>query len=148
MTIHCPTPEPPITMLACARLGLVHFGCLRRIQRRRLVAGGGLRQPRWCTDGYYRAGKIVIKPSADIAVDTAAKEGHKVEKVLAWRRYQAGIFGDAHGAGPRLLHGRRIEAVKRVKIDPVSMEAEDPLFLMYTSGTTGKPKGCQHRTGG
>ena len=56
---------------------------------------------------------------------------------------------DADGRGPRLLRGRchrRVPA--RVVVPPTSMPAEAPLFLMYTSGTTGRPKGAQHSTGG
>ncbi len=90
VTIHMPmVPELPITMLACARLGIIHS----------VVFGGfsgeacGMRaadsqEPVLITmDGYYRNGKMLDhKASAEIAHRDGAKEGHKIEKVLVWRR--------------------------------------------------------------
>jgi acetyl-CoA synthetase len=153
VTIHMPMiPELPITMLACARLGIIHsvvFGGFSG-EAAGLRAADSASRAMIYADGYYRNGKVVDhKPGADIAVGVAAKEGHTVEKVLVWRRHH----GRALSASP-MVAGRDyyVDEVsrdfKRVKVDPVSMDADDPLFLMYTSGTTGKPKGCQHRTGG
>jgi acetyl-CoA synthetase len=153
VTIHMPMiPELPITMLACARLGIIHsvvFGGFSGEAAGLRAADSGSRVMIYA-DGYYRNGKIVDhKPSADIAVETAAREGQKVEKVLVWRRYSGRNLSTAP-----MVQGRDhfmdevLKDFKRAKVDPISMDAEAPLFLMYTSGTTGKPKGCQHRTGG
>jgi acetyl-CoA synthetase len=153
VTIHMPMiPELPITMLACARLGLIHsvvFGGFSGEAAGLRAADSGSRVMVYA-DGYYRSGKIIDhKPSADIALDAAQKEGMKVEKVLVWRRYPGKYL-----SSKPMVEGRDYfmdDVLKKftgARVDPVSMESEDPLFLMYTSGTTGKPKGCQHRTGG
>jgi acetyl-CoA synthetase len=153
VTLHLPmTAELPITMLACARLGVIHsvvFGgfspsaCADRAvdsQSRVLIT----------IDGYYRGGKwIDHKKNADEAFDISRKEGHEIEKVLVWERHPG-----KYGSGAPLVANRDfsmnevLKKYRRVKVAPVSMPAEAPLFLMYTSGTTGKPKGCQHSTGG
>jgi len=153
VTIHMPMiPELPITMLACARLGVVHsvvFGGFSGEACGLRAADSGSRVLIYA-DGYWRNGKWVDhKPSADIAVQTAKKEGQDVDKVLVWKRY-AGKYGSE----TPMIMGRDFfidEVLKDYRgqiVAPVSQDAEAPLFLMYTSGTTGKPKGCQHRTGG
>src|ERR1035438_6500756 len=153
VTIHMPMlAQLPITMLACARLGIIHsvvFGGFSGEACGTRISDSGSRVL-ITIDGYYRSGKMLNhKSQADIAVAIAAQEGHKVDKVLVWRRHP----GQYASASP-MVEGRDYfvdEELKKFsgkRVDPVSMDSEAPLFLMYTSGSTGKPKGCQHRTGG
>jgi acetyl-CoA synthetase len=153
VTLHLPmTPELPVTMLACARLGIIHsvvFGGFSGEACGIRMADSGSRVL-ITMDGYYRNGKLIDhKGNADIAVATAEKEGQKVEKVLVWRR-----FRNKSASTTPMVEGRDhviddlLPKYAGRNVDPISMPAEAPLFLMYTSGTTGRPKGCQHRTGG
>ncbi len=153
VTFHLPMiPELPISMLAAARLGIIHnqvFGgfspkaCAERMEDSKsdiLVT----------CDGYYRNGKVIDKKKeADLTVEEADKLGVKIKKVLVWKRYQ-----DKYMSQSAMVEGRDFFVDELVKpfegktIAPASMDAEAPLFLMYTSGSTGRPKGVQHRTGG
>ena len=153
VTIHMPmVAELPITMLACARLGVIHsvvFGGFSGEACGLRAADSGSSVLIYM-DAYYRGGKLLDhKASAEIAVATAAKEGQKIDKVLVWKRYPG-----KYSSPTSMVPGRDffvddiLSEFKRRRVDPVPMDAEAPLFLMYTSGTTGKPKGCQHRTGG
>jgi len=153
VTIHMPMiAELPITMLACARLGIVHsvvFGGFSGEAAGLRAADSGSRVMIYA-DGYYRSGKpIDHKSSADLAVEVAAQEGQKVDKVLVWRRHRGQYLSQKPMvAGRDYFMDDVLKDYARRKVEPVSMDSEAPLFLMYTSGTTGKPKGCQHRTGG
>ena len=153
VTLHMPmVAELPITMLACARLGVIHSqvfsgfsgkACADRIvdsQSRVLIT----------MDSYYRSGNLQDqKEKADIAFDDAAAQGHKVEKVLVWQRYPG-----KYSSPSAVVRGRDhivndlLKNYRGHRVEPEQMPAEAPLFLMYTSGTTGRPKGCQHGTGG
>ncbi len=153
VTFHLPmVPELPISMFACARLGVIHsevFGgfsgaaCGGRIsdsESKILVT----------MDGYYRNGELIDhKAKADEALETARKDGHEIDKVLVWRRHPG-----QYASKSEMVEGRDffidelLDDFRGKEVEPVSMPAEAPLFLMYTSGTTGKPKGCQHSTGG
>ena len=154
VTLHLPmTAELPITMLACARLGVIHSqvfgGFSGKACADRIVDSGS--RVLITMDAYYRGGKLLThKDKADQAVELAKKEGQTVDKVLVWQRYPT-----KYSAKEAPLVEGRDYAVNEVlkdyygaRVEPEKMNAEDPLFLMYTSGTTGKPKGCQHGTGG
>ena len=153
VTLHLPmTAELPISMLACARLGVIHSevfgGFSAKSCADRIVDSGS--NVLITIDAYYRGGRLLNhKEKADIAVEEAKKEGQIVDKVLVWQRYP----GKESSPTP-MVEGRDyyindlLKDYSAIRVDPVRMPAEDPLFLMYTSGTTGKPKGCQHSTGG
>jgi acetyl-CoA synthetase len=153
VTFHMPmVPELPITMLACARLGVIHsqvFGgfsgqaCGNRIQdsgSRLLIT----------MDGYWRNGTLIDhKANADIAVKSAKETGQDVDKVLVWQRYPG-----KYSSKTPMVQGRDffvsdlLKDYKRRKVEPVALPSEGQLFLMYSSGTTGKPKGAQHSIAG
>ena len=153
VTLHMPMiAELPIVMLACARLGVIHSqvfsGFSGKAAADRIVDA----KSRFLitADSYYRGGKLLDhKEKADIACAEAEKEGMHVEKVLIFERYPG-----TYSAETPLVEGRDVivndvlPKYRGVKVDPVSLNAEDTLFLMYTSGTTGKPKGAQHSIGG
>jgi acetyl-CoA synthetase len=154
VTLHLPmTAELPVTMLACARLGVIHSqvfgGFSGKAAADRIVDSAS--RVLITMDAYYRGGKLLDhKEKADQAADFAAKDGQAVDKVLVWQRYP----GKYSAPDSPMVEGRDyfvndvLKDYYGVKVEPVKLPAEDPLFLMYTSGTTGKPKGCQHSIGG
>ena len=153
VTFHLPmVPDLPVSMLACARLGVIHsevFGGFSGAACGGRIADSGSRIL-VTMDGYYRNGELLDhKVKAEEAIAAAKKEGAVVDKVLVWRRHPG-----TYSSKTPMVEGRdyfvdELLAQYRGKIvEPVSMPAEAPLFLMYTSGTTAKPKGAQHSTGG
>jgi acetyl-CoA synthetase len=153
VTLHMPmVPELPVTMLACARLGIIHsqvFGGFSGNACGTRIADSGSRVL-ITMDGYYRAGSLIDhKVKADEAVAEAAKQGQEVDKVVVWRRHPGQYASQTPMADGRDVFADDLLAGHQgATVEPVSQPAEAPLFLMYTSGTTGRPKGCQHSTGG
>ncbi len=153
ITLHMPmVPELPVAMLACARLGVIHSvvfgGFSGQACGERMVDSGS--HILVTIDAYSRNGELLDhKLKADQAVEYVEKNGVKVDKVLVWRRYPG-----KYSSPTPMVDGRDVfvdELLKNYRgasVAPVSMPAEAPLFLMYTSGTTARPKGCQHSTGG
>ena len=154
ITLHLPMlPDLPVSMLACARLGVIHsevFGgfsgaaCGQRMADARSAILVTI-------DAYYRNGELIDhKAKADEAIEAARKEGIEVEKVLVWRRLPGEYaLRESHGRGPRLLRRRAARGPSRARSwSPSRCGPRTTLFLMYTSGTTGRPKGAQHSTGG
>jgi len=151
VTFHMPmVAELPISMLACARIGAIHSEVFGGFSGKSVAerADDAESKVLITMDSYYRSGKVIDhKARADESVNQCKET--KIEKVLIWERYPG-----KYSSSTPLVEGRDylindlLENYRGRRVKPLSKPAEDVLFLMYTSGTTARPKGCQHSIGG
>jgi acetyl-CoA synthetase len=147
VTLYMPmVPELPIAMLACARLGAPHSVVFAGFSAEALATRMQSADSEYLVtcDGYYRRGDAL--DHLEKANEGLESVDHDVETVVVDR------LGDA-GHGHSLTENQYdydelVAEQSGNRIEPVERGAEDMLFLMYTSGTTGQPKGVKHTTGG
>jgi acetyl-CoA synthetase len=136
-------PELAIAMLACARIGAPHsivFGGFSPASLQDRINDAEAKILITADGGWRRGKSVPLKDNADKALEDTPS----IEKVIVVERTGADIHFDTK----RDVWWHELMEKASPECEPEKMDAEDPLFILYTSGTTGKPKGVVHTTGG